>query len=412
MPSLINFTLNKIINDSLSGFNTDQEKVNFLFHFGLQEFFSLISGLYVSGLSQTKNPPPGFISKFTKTYNSPTLGGILNEFILWIATYDVHPSLHKLSEYLLKTEKKGNGWMSHMVQWRNKYEHPKEYSKEEVLDKTIPLIHNIPNFSDLGEIAVMNDNGLCWISDSFSLPLEPLIYLDYQKIQSFTDMDITEGLRFKKDNPQLKYRFSEIWSDLRINDCLLENPTIKDIKYKILKINKNVPSGQNPWWASQIMDGEKFMGFVEPGCLNFFKLNDNWTEKKIIHLTCTLTDSISPIEMICSSIGIASLKNINELVTILGDHILVLKIETTKISYKKILSLLFWIADMQELGITQIRVIIERDLRELEIDQEKLWDRLPEGLDNILNKTPRAKDKVLKSYYWHRKTKKRLFGFF
>ena len=49
---------------------------------------------------------------------------------------------------------------------------------------------------------------------------------------------------------------------------------------------------------------------------------------------------------------------------------------------------------------------------ELESDQEKLWDRLPENLNDLLSKPPGSKDSGLGSFYWGEGTRKKRFGIF
>jgi hypothetical protein len=407
------FTLNEIISESLNEFESDSEKISYLFRSGLQDFITLLSALYLAGVSNGKKVPPGFTGKFVKAFSSPTLGGILDGFLLWIVGQEEHPSMSKLSVYLMDVEKRGKGWLVPMVQWRNKFEHPQDYSQKEVLENSIPLLSAIPDFSSFGQIILQNEGQIVWESEGLFLNLEPFICLHEQRIKSFTEYKERGKLIFRPEQPECQAAFEKLWSELRILDTQLEKPSLEDIKEKLYRVESPVASFQNPWWVNDILNNPAFCRFIEPGSINNHLIISEKKETNILFLKCQVKESQPPMEMICYTLGLAPLKNIQELTAILQENILILNIDTTGIGFKTILSLLLWIADMHDGGASkQIRILIKRKADELENDQQKLWERLPDNLDSIFCKAPGLKGSELKNYYWSTETKKKLFGIF
>ena len=193
----------------------------------------------------------------------------------------------------------------------------------------------------------------------------------------------------------------------------MEKPSLEDIKGKLYRLESPVASFQNPWWVNDLLDNPAFCRFIEPGSINNHLIISEKKETNILFLKCQVKESQPPMEMICYTLGLAPLKNLQELTAILQENILILNIVTTGIGFKTILSILLWLADIKDAGVSkQMRVLLERNPDELEHDQQKLWDRLPDNLESLLCKAPGLKGPELKNYYWSKETKKKLFGIF
>ena len=380
---------------------------------GLQNLLIGFATVFVADAFNRKDVLPGFSGKFSNALSNPASGKIL-EFAKWLASYNQGSSVRQLSSYLNSNEKKQSGWLMQSVQLRNRWFHPKSEAPEKVLDQTVAHLSKTPDFKNLGMIQLADSEDVYWVEENGRHPLYPFFSARSGYIQLFTEYQPPNKLILSEPNPSVQANFQKIWSEIRLLDVSLINPTANDFYAKAQK-KRSVYNGEPPWWMDQVLKGGPIAFILVPGEINAFfaHTSHKWPEAASVDIDLKENDTL--MELLARQLELAKPPTIKELISFSDDYknIIFIGIRGVDISWQKFLKTIYWLADLNGEGAPGfLRVFIERKQEQLLSDFEKLQDRLPDSLESLLRRPPKSKGPILKDFQWPLKKPKRFLGIF
>jgi hypothetical protein len=152
---------------------------------------------------------------------------------------------------------------------------------------------------------------------------------------------------------------------------------------------------------------------VEPGLLEGVLAHAERIRPGTTGIDVALTDRDTPLGAVAAKLGLARAPSREEFLGFAAaDRPLCLCVRARDLDSRPFLQLLYWLADLHAAGRpAHLRVFLERDREKLARDQEVLWDRLPDNLQDILRSPPSVSASGLPDYLWTRK-RKRFLGLF
>ena len=221
------------------------------------------------------------------------------------------------------------------------------------------------------------------------------------KIIQFVGFEEPDKILFPSDGLSVKIDFSPIWQDIRLNDDKLEKPTHNEIVLKIRKHKQNYKCKKNKF-SKKLLHRINLAAILSLENYKGFLMGIKVKQPNSIMIELELEDGVQPVTAICDKIGIAEL-NTKEFLQILNIDINIYFIlKTEKMSPKYFLNLLYWIADIYEMKLSNKSIfLILRNRAELEQEQEQIWERLPDNIDKILCRYKKSQSYNLIDYLWY-----------
>lgn len=382
---------------------------------GLQDLLSGIAACFIAEMIRRNRIPAGFCGRFQTAFYNAAAGRIL-DFLLWLAKRHDEQSPSKLSAYLASHEKKDDGWLKTAVRLRNQWYHPSDQSPESILRQTEQHLDNIPDFSEFGRYEVSGNNGVYWSSERENVRLSPFLYYCDDSIQVFKGFDAPDKIILPASLPDLEKEFSIIWYSARVLDEALVNPVEIDIHRKAKRRSASCSSvADRPWWYAHLWKSTAVGFLISPGAGDaMLACGDLGNKVKPTCVKLKLTGDQLPEDVFAGHLGLARAPKPNELVTFSSkDNPLVILLDADSLNPQQFLKVCFWLADIQETGrFEHLRILVERSPERLEGDQEKLWDRLPDRIDQLLHPPPRSGKEKLADFFWPSTRPKRFLGIF
>jgi len=392
----------------------DLQSLSIFLQHGLQDCLHVLIGIQAAGIFHYRRVPAGFSGRFRKALLKPVLGG-LHELLIWLATQEIGPSLNDLSAYIQKNETGANGWLKRMVQFRNRWTHPEGETREEVLAGALPVFLAPPDLSGLGMFATTVEGIIEWQVSGHAHPLAPFVGISNGTVQAFSGFRDPGELVFPESASIDAGGFPAMWMEARLLDQALDEPTVDEIAMKAERLfHKSDYNGAFPDWLSRIFSSGPLAILIEPGITKGLMAGLADSRENVVLLNLPLNEAGQPGEIFASTLGLARTPTAGEFITF-GKAVrpLVILLHADGLEAKAFLKVLLWLADLCEAGKPDgLRILIARSSEKLQQDQEKLWDRLPDNLDELLRKPPHAKGDGLPGYLWSLTLKKGMFRLF
>ena len=399
------------------GAPSDADEVLFATHVlqsGLQDLLTLMIGVYAGSTVHHKRVPPGFVGKFGQALSKPVLGGLL-DFLHWISSEEEDSSLSPLSEYLQSYERRDTGWLNRLIQLRNRWAHPRDGDPEQVLATVVAHLSDIPDFASLGKLEISDSDTVFWSGGGDKHLLQPFVFSRLGEMVVFTEYRPPNRLVFPQPDPVNQKRFEEIWREVRVLDSALEDPTPEDIAGKIMNLSLGCSyNGEKLWWFEDLFRPGPVGALVAPDVLDGLLANCTHIWPGMAAIDLVPSQGETPMDALAALLGLARAPTFEELVSFAsGKKPYLIVVRAYTIASQDLLKLLHWLADLSASGaLAYLRILIGREAEQLARDQEKLWDRLPDRIDQILRKPPRSSEMELSEYQWTSRQRKRLFGIF
>ena len=390
--------------------NASERNAALVLESGLQEFLTILVAALSSAVAESRRVPSGLSGRFEAALSNPTLGG-LREFVFWLSSDGSTLGPAQLQAYL-QAEKRGGGWLSQLVDLRNRWAHPRDETPQDVVGRVARLLPEMPE-TLRGMAIEIEDSGRPYFHDGEArVQLDPFAWVDADDVVVFSTFEAPARLHFRLDNPEVLRRFQSLWFDLRVADRALTAPTSEEFREKCRRSSYEIV-GPAPWWLDRLREPGPPAFLVEPGAADgaLASLGTTWPDA--VAAVLPLEDGASVPAALAATIGLASPPKAAELVALVpSSSPCALQVRAASVPTRTFLDLLYWLADVREAGgAPGLRVIVERSSDRLTSEGAKLNDRLPERIEELLRRPTRASNTGLQGFVWPPVRPKRLFGF-
>ena len=367
---------------------------------GLQELLTLLVAIYAAAAARRKSVSPGFAARFGESMTRPTAGG-LHQFLTWLTSQDVSPSVTNLSVCLRDKRAGADRWLREMVELRNRWQHREEQGPEQVLATTGELLRHTPAFEGVGTAHLSDDGAVSWVAPGGAHRLEPFVFWAAGTVQVFRTFEAPDRLVFRESNPAMQALFRELWAEIRLLDRALEAPGARDICGKARRAT-TAYTGSAPWWFERVLKPGPIAVLVAPGLLDGFLAECGRRRSDAAWADLSLRADEVPARSFAMHLGLANAPMPDEFATWMSESpTLIVALRTGALSSQRFLKVLNWVADVGTMGKDNaLHVCVERDEAHLRKDQERLWDSLPENLIRFFRKPPRSSGAALPNLLW------------
>jgi hypothetical protein len=371
---------------------------------GLQKFLTFRIGIQMAKIIAHRHTPAGICAKFEDSLRKPVLGKLCL-FHQWLASHDPCPRPNQKTSAGGGNDRVRIEWLSQMVAYRNQWQHPKEKAPEEILGLARSKVEEMRAlFIDEDDVVEVSASGrLTHLQNGCRHSLEPFIFQNGARIEVFSEFSPPADLLYPVTYPPGLTAFRSVWPQLRIDDNLLENPTLTDLEGKALaRMSLRDYSGEGPPWLGEFLSSREVGRLVETGILDGVLATIQRNRKDIVAFDVMAQEGSSPNQALADSMGIARSVPIEQLARLdFGEGLILWGFRANEISTKSFQKVLFFLADIAESGLkNRSRMIIERPQERIAADDEKLFDRLPENLDGLMRRAPRTKHSGIPGYVW------------
>lgn len=399
-----------------SGFHTKSTNDHFkrevtqILRVGLQDIFAFLAGVVCSCVSESDHVQGGFCARFEFAFTQPTIGK-LQQLLHWSFSEIRLAKLAILSDYWNKEERKDKGWLSNLMQLRNKWVHPMGETEEQILTFAANTWAKPPDIFCQPFIEVGPDGSISFITDSGGLVLEPFIYFTGGVIEVPQEFLGRYNFSFRGDSHIHATALSLRWRELRILDPLLEDPDGYEFEYKANRLNIKEKTNV-PWWFEAMCKPGPVGMLVEPGFTRtaIYHVKKRWSGVAAV----IFFSAAEPLKILAVTLGFRYPPSIKAFVDFSSpERPIVIGMEENKLDSREFMNLLYWLIELVENNDAKyIRILVERKADSLKLDQEKLWDRLPSNLEFFLRKPPGASSTQLADFLWPSIKPKRFYGLF
>jgi len=399
-------------------FDCDLEK-NMVIKFlqkDLESLIKLLIIIYTSDILNTKDVPNGFTNRFEKTFENSVLGK-LKELLLFISNNYKSSNISKEFNLLIKNlYKNENSWINKLVRCRNQYNHPKEKSVNDIIKETCNYLKN--NSQWMKQINFeYNSKKTLFYSASILIPLTPFAYFN-KRLIIFSSFGKDYEIKFSNsdiETTKSSENFKDKWVDIRIMDKGLSKPTTKElinkIKSKRYEINKEQIA---PKWSKDILKFKEVSALISEDII-YGLINEIKNLKNLLFIKVKLIKNKRIDTIISEEIGLSEPFSIELLTKLLKEGItLIIVIDSKDTKGKDFLNLLYWLSDINSKikNNNALKVFIIREKLSLEEEQETLWDKLPDDIDELFIKPYKSRGEELSDLIWTKHTKKGFLNIF
>lgn len=376
---------------------------------GLQDHLCALAGVCVSALLASSTVPPGTTRRIAEALTSPTPGKLC-QLLLWMTGEGAVAPVQMLRSGLA-IEAKDAGWLGKLAQYRNRFAgHGTAGEREELLGQVAALLEEVPSSLSIPALTVDSEGRVSWKAEGDPLDVSAFFSVHEGRITFPLEIDGSGRLLMSGGAPELA-GFRVAWRSLRVADAQLADPTAEELVEKALRVPALSSSVAPPWWHSEVTKAGAPLFFVSPGTVvaaaSAFRANP----KTSVAVSVAMREGESLSDGLARTLGLAAAPASSLLAEAGRSTPLVLCVEPGPTTSRPLLDLLYWLADLREVGaIGALRLVVGRDVAALSQDQEKLWDRLPDRLDELVRRPPRSKTPGLAGAQWGEKSP-RLFGF-
>ena len=377
---------------------------------GLQEILTLLVAVMFPALARERSVPPGLTTRFKECASRPTVGS-LRDFLVWVSSNDSLTSLPTLSAYLQQEKK--DGWLSRLVELRNRWQHPKGETREAVVAQVVTLLQAMPEELQLARIEVTAHGDAVWTNRGESVSLRPFGFAAAGELHVFTHFEPPGILCFKASDAGIEQEFRNMWSELRVLDQKLEDPTSEEFSAKARRAAA-AHHGDAPWWLDRMADRGPNALLVDPTVIDGALAHLTTRDPTTVVVDLPLANDQSVPSCLAEKLGLARPPDAKELLAFVGGKsTCALAVRCQPLSVRGFSQVLYWLADLRDAGPSDtLRILVGRDPQQLEADQEKLWDRLPERMEDLLRKPPSSKGAGLVAFLWPKEKPKWFLGLF
>lgn len=355
---------------------------------GVQRAMIVLASVYAAAASQN-DVPPGFTAEFEKALTSPSPGGLKN-FLEWAAARSFSDAAGPLTAYIDDVEKSGDGWFFRLAKLRNHWAHPDEYDVETTLEETRSVLEEPPSFVTASTLAAFDDGSVHWTGtreNPFSL--KSFLRREGSDLHIPEEMDPPGDLQFPEHAAAPENDFSEVWHQLRVADEKLENPTSSEFRAKLQQAapsasqnDSSTDPGRLSSFAWQDVPGL----LVVPSLASTAQaaLRQEWPH--ICVLSYSLENNQSLLAPLPDLLGLKQPPSWEDLCSFQYTEPPTLFVaDTTKQNSSDFLQRLYELADFHETCVpSHLKIILFRPQEKIEADQERIWDRLPSHLSDLL----------------------------
>ncbi len=377
---------------------------------GLQDHLCSLAGVCVSALLAPLAVPPGATRRIAEALTSPTPGKLC-QLLLWMTGDEAPPSPVQKLRSGIAIEARADGWLGKLAQFRNRFAgHGTADDREEILGQVAALLEAVPSFLSIPAMTVGSEGRVSWSTEGCTLDVSAFFSAHEGRIAFPLEIDGSGRLVMSGGAPE-PAGFSMAWRSLRVSDALLADPTTEELVEKALRLPAPSASVAPPWWYSEVTKAGAPLFFVSPGTVVAAASAFRADSKTSVAVPVAMRDGESLSDGLARTLGFAAAPVSSLLADAGRSTPLVLCVDPGPPTSRALLDLLYWLADLRESrALGALRLIVGREMAALSQDQEKLWDRLPERLDELVRRPPRSKAPGLAGAQWGDKSP-RLFGF-
>ena len=391
----------------LSGSPTSQEAARFL-ESGFERLLKVLVAALVGAGRVRHSVPAGFVGRFEEATERPTLGGLL-DLVLWSSGRGMAKGLPRLEACLTGD---GREWLLDLVRLRNLWFHPRDEDPSVALEGARQLLAAPPGAFKSSLPLESSGGRAAWYDECDRLPLDPLVIVERTDLQVFSELDRTSGLRFSGAAPKAADDFRVVWTELRVVDMALADPTRQEFHAKLRRIGTSSGSPSTIWWLDRLSRSGASGFLMEGGQAEavLAVLPSCWPDATGVSVRPGSGEQL--MRALASRAGLASPPSTSafrELAS--ADAPLVLAVRTDALGSRDFLDLLRWLFDFREGGpCPHHRILIERGAESLSRDEAFVLDRLPEGLEEVLRRPSGSRGGALADFVWPSKPRGGLLG--
>ena len=367
-------------------------------------------------LGRSGNFYPGITGDLIEFLGKPTSGKLLNFARKVIQKSDFATDVGcSLSGYFMEHEAKGAGFLSQLVQLRNRWAHPQDETSEQVLKRVAQLVSEAPAALVSCRLEVDEHGDVTFVDgENHRLRLQPFAYQMHNKVELYTAFDPSNRcLLFERMPVHATENFAEWWVKARNLDRALTEPTAEEV-FRRAKLNQYVGGGSPPWWMKHIFKPGAPAMLLHPKQIHAVlpELKRYMPGGVVIHLNVEEGQTIE--QRMAKALGLAAPPTSRDLQRWSTQvQTLVVAVNLTGQSAQGFLAQLYWLTDLCNEGKTeQLRILFGRSEEELKSDEERLWDRLPGDLDRLVRVPSGVRYLGLASLLWPLHRPRRMFGLF
>jgi hypothetical protein len=400
MPQIL--TLGHLLFGEAGG--TPRERAAYLLERGLQDLLSLLACVVAAKAASARTVPAGFTGRFQKAIADATHGG-LQDFITWACARQSKETSGIPGQLI--EEMQGKGWIVRLVEQRNAWQHPHEHTPEQVLEQLAAALAP-PVWLHAPAVELTEQGEANWIFGRESIGLEPFALQHDAHLILPCGFEPPCRLLFPQPISHAPSSSESLWFELRILDGALDSPTAGEFHAKAER-NRRPFIGDRPWWLDRIAQQGAPAFLASPAAVEgaLAHLPKIWPGVSLVEVAPAPDSDVA----LCLAVelGLAKPPSAAELIGLATRQFpCFLAVQTRHLPGRQFLQVLYWLADLREAGLhDHLRVGIAREAEQLQSDQEKLWDRLPPRVDELLRK-PRGSAQRLPDFLWPAAKAKRL----
>lgn len=371
-----------------------------------QELLLLINGILLADIFQnTENVPPNISGNIYSGLMKPSLGKLMN-LALWLSQ-NSNPNRHsQLKKYLITNERKKQGWLTRLIQLRNAYAHPKTKSKGEVLKEVVIHLKSIPDLRQLGTVRLNSE--ITWTDEDGEIDLFPFAIVKNSKASVFSEYKFPDTLVFNTPEQNASETFCRKWNKIKASDKQLFNPTLEDLLVKIQKAYGSQVNDSKDSISSKDFKGSSRIGIlIETGMADAIKDHLKTKYHRSIIMDIHLEAEKHPLVRMKEDLELLKEPDLSQLNRLADKaHPLFIFLRSEGISTAFFLQTIYMIADLFEAGKNPyLQILLERSIAEIDDEQDRLWEYLPDHLDKMFVKSTKNRSYELRDYIWRSKNK-------
>lgn len=383
---------------------------------GLEQVLKIIASAMLLDLSRSESIPAGTTGRVMTALDRPTPGKLLDHLIRWLAQFEPNTEAGRALDQQFGSAKTDVYDFFHkLVEFRNRWAHPKDETPAEILVMVDQLFSEIPDDMATWKL-VINGHGSVSFEGHWKDPvaLKPFVYNTEGRVEIFQDFDPkTRQLRFGREISDSIMGFEAWWARLRDADQALVDPLTEEIHRRASECSRTT-SANPPWWIEELADQRTLAMLIQPTQFDLIStgIEEHMPQATLISLHPEDAQSIH--DCLADKLALAQPPSIAELLNwpSRGKPI-VIAADLQGHSSKGFLDKLYWLADMKDAGSCEsLRIILCRTADELAKDADCLWDKLPEHLEDLLRAPPNSRNHQLINLIWPETRPRRFFGFF
>jgi hypothetical protein len=382
----------------------DNQGIKYCLNSGAQEVLLLLMVAAIGRMESGNRVPAGMSALIMNNLDRPALGGLQSFFVKshQEGLFGEDAALAEQGEL----EKRGKGLLGQLVRLRNELEHPKELSREQILDQGSALLQEIPPFFTSCKVHFPGDGATPFLEAGSNHDLAPMILRSSRGTITCAEFQPGTGFHFPENAVALAPEWKEIWDRLRDRDPALTEPTWPEI---VRRITPDSRPRQIPWWSGKAGLGKESGMLIEPceAAETIWELESAGPALATIDLQ--LGDGITIPEALAKSLRLKHPLTAQQLSSLLAEgDVCRICADARGLEDRDILQHLYWAADLHELEAAgKLMVFLTITAEQLDQVWESHWDRLPDQLDQIFRKSPGGGKTDLARVFWPRKKPRR-----